>query len=435
MRSGSRNIRTKFTTSSLTHFGGVYLLHQFLQQLRFRSFLANYLRFPQRNNLYSTTELLLALMYPMILGLDKIEVSALLGTNGVFQYITGLPAFPNPTTLRRFLNRAGGSLYNPLASAHDRLRRHFVSVSSTSSSFWLDCDSTTQTLYGHQQGAMVGYNPHHRGKKSYHPIIITEAHGGDCLAGKLRPGNVHTAQGIEDLLRRATSLIPKSHRLRVRADAGFYSGSFVNLLKELKAEFAVVAHLTAAIRRMIEGRRYSRVSSVFSTAEFFYQPHGWKEPERFVVLRRKLPDEEAVSQTTLFTLDRHAYSVVVTNLDLTPYGVFKFYQDRSAMERIVRTLKEDYPFGKAATNNFEANALYTEVSLLAYNLITWFKRLCLPPDWSSYTLPTIRHRLLMIPGEFVRSHNIPILRFPKNSPYQDTFQYAHQKIKKVNALI
>lgn len=435
MRSGSRKIRTKFTTSSLTHFGGIYLLHQFLQQLRLRTFLSNYLKFPQRNNHYSTTELLLALIYPMILGLDKIEVSALLGTNGVFQYITGLPAFPNPTTLRRFLSRAADPLFEQLASTHDRLRRYFLSASSTSWSFWLDCDSTTQTLYGHQEGAMVGYNPHHRGKKSYHPSIITEAHRGDCLAGRLRPGNAHTAEGIDDLLRRATSLLPAIHRLRVRADAGFYSGSFVSLLKELKAEFAVVAHLTSTVRRILETRRYARVSSIFSTAEFSYRPHGWKEPERFVVLRRKLPNQEAASQTTLFTLDRHAYSVVVTNLNLTPYGVFRFYQDRSAMERIVRTLKEDYPLGKAATNSFQANAFYTEVSLLAYNLITWFKRMCLPTDWHSFTLPTIRHRLLMIPGEFVRSHNVPVLRFPKNNPYQNIFEYAQQQIGRLEALI
>ena len=146
MRSGSRNIRTKFTTSSLTHFGGVYLLHQFLQQLRFRSFLANYLRFPQRNNLYSTTELLLALMYPMILGLNSIELAALLGTNGVFQYLTGLPRFPNPTTLRRFLMDKSEALLPHLHSAHDDLRAHFLALPTVHSSYWLDFDSTACTL-------------------------------------------------------------------------------------------------------------------------------------------------------------------------------------------------------------------------------------------------------------------------------------------------
>ena len=106
----------------------------------------------------------------------------------------------------------------------------------------------------------------------------------------------------------------------------------------------------------------------------------------------------------------YAYHVIVTNLSLTPYGVFTFYEDRSAMERTVRTLKEDYPFGTAPTGNFVANALYAELSLLAYNIVIWFRRLCLPEDWQSYTVQTLRHRLLLIPGVFTRTGNRPVLK-------------------------
>lgn len=434
MRSGSRKIKIKFTAVGLTHFGGVYLLHRFLQQLRFRSYLYHHLPFVRRNNRYSLSELLLAFMYPMILGLEKIEVSALLQTNGVFQYLTGLPSFPDPTTLRRFLVRAAPVLLPRLKRIHNELRAHFLCLPQTPSSFFLDCDSTVRTLYGHQEGVVKGFNPAHPGKKSYHPLIITEAHLSDCLAGVLRPGNAHTASGIRDLLQGVLSFLPHHRRLRLRADAGFYEGKFVRLLREEQMEFAIVAHFTAPLKAKLESLRYARVSSVFSVSEFRYQPHGWKQKERFVVLRRKVPQKEKQTQMTLFTLDAFAYSMIVTNLTLEPYNVFQFYQDRSAMERIVRTLKEDYPFGNAPTHSFMANALYAELSLLAYNLMTWFKRLCLPEDWQSYTLPKIRHRLLMIPGEFVRTDNIPTLRFPRNSPYQNVFRYAQKQIKKLTPL-
>jgi len=391
--------------------------------------------YPQRNNRYTLSELLLALIYPMILGLEKIEVSALLKTNGVFQYLTGLPSFPNPTTLRRFLIRSASLLLPQLEKTHNNLRARFLLLPSLPSSFWFDCDSTVQTLYGNQEGALKGYNPDDPGKKSYHPLIVTEAHLKDCLGGFLRPGNVHTADGIDKLMRTIFSLLPHRNRLRLRADAGFYDSSFISLLKENHAQFAIVARLASPFRLKVGGLRYDYVSPMFSTAKFHYQPHGWKKKERFVVLRRKLPEEPTEFQVTLFTLDRYAYSIIVINLDLEPYNVFRFYQDRSGQERIVRTLKEDYPFGKAATNSFTANAFYTELALLAYNLVAWFKRLCLPDDWQSFTLPTIRHRLLMMPGEFVRSKNIPTLRFPRNSPYQDTFYYAQEKIKKLSPLV
>ena len=112
-----------------------------------------------------------------------------------------------------------------------------------------------------------------------------------------------------------------------------------------------------------------------------------------------------------------------------------FYKDRAGLERIIRILKNDFPFGSAPTGSFPANALYAELSLLAYNLVTWFKRLCLPEDWQSFTLSTLRYRLLMMPGEFVRSHNVPTLKFPKNSPNQYVFEFAIKKIKKLEPLV
>src|SRR3990170_127487 len=166
-RRGASNIRISFTSSQLSHFGGVYLLHQCLLHLGFRTFLSHSIVYPQRNNRYTISELLIALMYPMILGLEKIEVSALLGTNGVFQYIKGLPSFPNPTTLRRFLVRSAPEILPQIRAVHDDLRSHFICLPATPSSFWLDCDSTAHTLYGTQEGAVKGYNPGHSGKLNF----------------------------------------------------------------------------------------------------------------------------------------------------------------------------------------------------------------------------------------------------------------------------
>ncbi len=154
----------------------------------------------------------------------------------------------------------------------------------------------------------------------------------------------------------------------------------------------------------------------------------------FGVLREKLT-EERKEQLKLFTLDKYAYHCIVTNLSLTPYGVFSFYEDRTEIERVIRTLKEDYPFATAPTNGFPANALYAELSLLAYNIVTWFQRLCLPPEWQSYTVATLRHRLLLVPGVFVKIGNRPELRLPKNTPHKEVFEYAQKKIKELRPLV
>lgn len=431
-RTGSKRVKVAFTAGQLTHFGGVFLLHQFLYRVKLRTYLHEEMRMAERNNHFSVTERLLALLYPMILGLDKIELTALLGTNGVFQYLTGLPRVPNPTTLRRFLITNADILLPKLRAAHNFLRAHFL---ASHSSYWLDFDSTARTLYGNQEGAMKGYNPHHPGKKSYHPLICTEAHFQDCLGGELRYGNAHTATGVNDMLDTVLATLPSSTQtIRTRADAGFYDGDFIQQLCANRVEFAVVAFMTAPLKRKIPTLRYTKVNAVYSTAEFQYQPHDWKRKHRFVVLREQLT-EKRDAQLTLFKVRAYAYHVIVTNLSLTPHGVFTFYEDRSGMERTIRTLRDDYPFGTAPTGNFAANAVYAELSLIAYNIVIWFRRFCLPEDWQSYTVATLRHRLLLIPGVFTRTGNRPLLKLPKDNPHQNTFLYAEDKIKKLKPLV
>lgn len=431
-RSGSKKIKVVFSAGQLTHFGGVYLLHRFLQQLQVRTFLSRRLQINERNNCFSITERLFALLYPMILGLNRIELTKLLGINGVFQYLTGLPKFPNPTTLRRFLTTNAEALFPRLRSSHNILRSRFLEPRS---SYWLDFDSTVKTLYGDQEGVVRGYNPGHKGKKSYHPLLCTEAHSQGCLGGELRHGNAPSNQGVIRMLEAVLSIISSTAKtIRVRADAGFYNGHFIAKLSQNNCDFAVVAVRTKPLQYEMLNHRYTPINKLQSTAEFEYQPYDWERAHRFVVWREKLTEKKR-EQLQLFTLDKYSYRIIATNLPLTPVGIFSFYDGRAGLERIVRTLKEDYPFAKAPTNDFVANAFYTELSLLAYNIIVWFKRLCLPPDWRSYTIETLRHRLLLIPGVFTKTGNRPVLKLPKSNPYQDVFLYAQGRIDKLKSLV
>jgi hypothetical protein len=41
----------------------------------------------------------------------------------------------------------------------------------------------------------------------------------------------------------------------------------------------------------------------------------------------------------------------------------------------------------------------------------------------------------MVPGEFIRTGNIPTLRFPKNSMYREVFEGALERIRTLDPLI
>src|SRR6267143_3124290 len=105
MARGSRNLRVAFDGLGLTQFGGVTLIEQFFRRLRLQRAFSRHIRFAQRNNRYSISESLEALLYPLVLGLGRIETTEQLRHTGVFHYLTGLPGYPDATTLRRFLDR------------------------------------------------------------------------------------------------------------------------------------------------------------------------------------------------------------------------------------------------------------------------------------------------------------------------------------------
>src|SRR6202020_63163 len=70
----------------------------------------------------------------------------------------------------------------------------------------LDIDSTIKPLYGHQEGAMVGYNPHKPGRPShcYHTYMMAILHL--VLGVDVQPGDEHTPKhgqaGLWSLLHR-----------------------------------------------------------------------------------------------------------------------------------------------------------------------------------------------------------------------------------------
>ncbi len=79
-------------------------------------------------------------------------------------------------------------------------------------------DSTEISVYGQQEQS--AYNGHFE-STCYHPLLLFNREG-DCLAAKLRPGNVHSAEGWKELL------LPEIERqqqqgkeVAFRADAAF----------------------------------------------------------------------------------------------------------------------------------------------------------------------------------------------------------------------
>ena len=125
------------------------------------------------------------------------------------------------------------------------------------------------------------------------------------------------------------------------------------------------------------------------------------------------------------------YRAWVTNMNLTPAGVWHFYDGRAGMEPRICELREDFALRKIPTASFAANSLYLEIIRLAYNLVTAFQRNCLEESWQTLTLQKLRYKLFLLPGELTRPHNRPILRLKESPKLRDL---ARDILKKVHRL-
>jgi hypothetical protein len=402
MPKGLQTLRFSFDEPQLTHFGGMVLMQRFCQRLQLRRALQRSVRLPHRRGDYQPADLLLALLFAVIAGLRRINKTDILQYNGTFLSLLGLAQFPDQSTLRRFLQRLSPTAIRQLVRLHDQWRRQLFGQPQAPSGLILDVDSVVLTLYGEQLGARVGYNPKKKGRRSYHPLLCFEAGRQEFWHGSLRPGDAAANTGVVPFLRRCAAKVPSTvarTRIRVRADAGYFSGKLVGWLENQGWGYVIVAREYRGIKGRAQAARFRALRHGWEVAEFTYTPTGWKGPHRFVVVRRPRPtDPTEAKQLTLFHDRRYAYTVLVTNLALTPWRVWRFYCPRATIEKNIRELLYDLPLGKIPSGDWVANVAFFQLVLLAYDLAHWFKRLCLPPRYLHATLETLRTDLFVLPA-------------------------------------
>ncbi len=430
-----RTLDFSFQDTNLTHFGGMVLVQRFCSQLQLRWLLQHYVSIPRRNADYLPADLILALLYATIAGLRRINKTELLQYNGTFLNLLGLDRFPDQSTLRRFLQRLPIKSIRQLVGLHDRLRAKLFCVPQSPTSLIFDLDSVVLTLYGHQQGAPLGYNPKKKGRRSYHPLLCFEASRQDFWHAMLRPGDTSANTGVVFFFQRCLAKVPSEiarSRIRVRADSGFFGGKFIASLEKQGLGYVIVAKEYRPIKTRARAARFHTLNNGFEAGEFRYQAHGWPKARRFVVVRRPIPEDPVeAKQLTLFKDRRYGYSVLVTNLDLEPWRIWRFYQPRAIIEKNIRELLYDLPLGKIPSGDWVANVAFFHLVLLAFDLVHWFRRLCLPVVYKTATVEIVRTNFLMLPARLVSRAGHNVLQLPGDYFHRVDFLAAFEKAGKL----
>jgi hypothetical protein len=435
MRKGLQTLEFSFEGDALTHFGGLFLIQRFCNQLRLRRRLQRILKSAPAWIDYRPEDIILTFLYVLIAGIQRVNKTEILQYNGLFVSLIGLKRFPDQSALRRFLRRLPPAAIRQMVRLHDRLRAQLFGLPRLRTQLEFHLDSVVLTLYGKQQGARRGYNPRKKGRPSYHPILCFEAHGQEFWHGSLRPGDTASVSGARFIVERCLQKVP-SHiarsRVRFLADSGFFAGKLVEDLDQAGCGYIIVApkvkyFLPSAHRAGFEPMHFG-----WQVAEFEYKPQRWKAPHHFVVVRRPVEEDPVeADQLPLLQVGRFKYSAYVTNLPLQARNVWRAYHSRANVEKSIRELLYHLALSKIPTQEWTANVAFFQMLLLAYNLVHWFKRLCLPEDYFRATVETIRNDFLVLPGKLSCRAGRNVLQLPRDYHYREIFLEAARKIQKL----
>ena len=258
----------------------------------------------------------------------------------------------------------------------------------------LDMDSTESPVHGQQEGS--AYNGHFE-SVCYHPLLLFNQHG-DCLAAKLRSGNVHSAEDWDELL------LPEIERQQAegkqvafRGDAAFAKPEIYEAAEERGVQYAIRIPANKSLELEIEDilfrppGRPSRKPLV-RYKSFRYQAASWSNPRRIVAKVEHHPGE-------LFPL---GIGFIVTNLTLPSRSVVRFYNQRGTAEQWIKEGKQATHWTRLSCHRFRANEVRLQLSVLAYNLGNLWRRLVLPRRIKSWSLTSLQQRLVKTGGRLIK---------------------------------
>ncbi len=258
----------------------------------------------------------------------------------------------------------------------------------------LDMDSSVSPTYGDQEGS--AYNGHF-GCTCFHPLFVFNQFG-DLERCALRPGNVHSAHGWQDVLEPVVARYRnKPLRRYFRGDAAFAIPEVYEFLEAESFSYAIrlpankvlqgsIAHL---LKRPV-GRPPSDVRRYH--ASFSYQAATWTKPRRVVSKVEWHPGE-------LYP----RVGFIVTNLSRPAERVVAFYNQRGTAEQHIKEGKNAIKWTRLSCRKFRDNAVRLQLHALAYNLANFMRTLALPKEVEHWSLTTLREKLVKI-GAKVVSH-------------------------------
>ena len=243
-------IKTEMNGKGLTAHAGLLPVLTFMEKLLFRKRVQEAIgRGRGANAQYQIVDAMQMVVIGLIAGATSMVQIVKVWADEVLMKIAGWEEIPVDTTIGRIMKLVSqgdiveltGIIHRFRGQVWKRAVRSGHKLRSALSDMWINVDSTVNGVYGNQEGAEVGYNPHKRGQKSYHPVIAFVAETKEILHSWFRCGSAYTGNGIVEFMKECMVYTKRRVRVIFRGDSGFFSGELLDYLESVSAGYLIKA--------------------------------------------------------------------------------------------------------------------------------------------------------------------------------------------------
>jgi hypothetical protein len=407
------SVKLAFQGSSISSDGGLLLHRELDDALGLTDMAAESIADPRtgKNGRHRLVGFLRQSVFSRLAGCEDVNDADRLSRDPVMRQLVGGRAVKHGAALASTMGRFETEMLTRpenLAALMDLPGRWIDAVHDRRppKSITLDMDSSESTVHGDQEGS--AWNGHFQ-SKCLHPLFVFNQFG-DLERCALRPGNVHSADGWEAVLRPvlarySTDTRPSITRRYFRGDAAFAIPALFEVLEaagwgyaiRIKGNSKLYERISWLLRRR-PGRPSHTVIRTYTS--FQYQAKSWSKPRRVVAKVEFHPGE-------LFP----RVGFIVTNRSLPNERVLAFYNGRGTAEQHIKEGKYALKWTRLSCMRFAANAVRLQLHALAYNLANFLRTLATPNEIDTWSLTSLRERLIKTGTRLVRHARYAVFQF------------------------
>ena len=423
----NKKISINFEGGELSGETGMLLVEEFCNGFEVRKLLENFLPESREGKfLYKKPEIIYQEIMRIIAGYTSNNTAYFLQKDPVFKKIHSEIGVASSSTCCRLEQSLGKNDLKNLQKVQKELRKKSYLLEK-SEEVILDIDTTYDKASSNLYGA--NFNTHYQ-TTGFSPLLCFDGITGDVIKGDLRPGNTYCSKNSEKFLLPLFEEYKKNQiKTYLRGDSGFAKPEIYILCEKFDTTYCIklkmnVKEVKDSFAEKIKSFTDEEIKTLQREGkEIFFEiqckAKSWDKKRR-ILCKIQWKGEE------FFPVN----SAIVTNdLEINPKEGFFFYNQRATVENSIEEGKNGFSWDHLSHKCFNQNRAKFQVFLLAYQIMNFFKRFCVPLEKAKSSIQTLRILLLKVASKIVKGGRQFVFKCASSFPYQELWKKTLENIQ------